>query len=104
MYIYQINVKTLWTDQCYTCYRLWEFFVKITEEKEKTLIITTHYIEEARHSHTVCHVCTYKQIQYIHFVDDFFDSELTNNLQSSEPEVLMSLGVSQLAHISCSEG
>ncbi|KAG8305855.1 hypothetical protein J6590_060211 [Homalodisca vitripennis] len=33
--------------------RLWEYFVEITVQENKTIIITTHYIEEARQSHKI---------------------------------------------------
>ena len=32
---------------------IWDYLVKITEEEKKTIIITTHYIEEAKQAHTV---------------------------------------------------
>lgn len=32
---------------------IWDYLVKITEEEKKTIIITTHYIEEARQAHSV---------------------------------------------------
>lgn len=33
---------------------IWNHLVHITKAGQKTVIITTHYIEEARQAHTVC--------------------------------------------------
>jgi len=32
---------------------LWDYFIKITEQEDKTVIITTHYLEEAKQAHNV---------------------------------------------------
>lgn len=34
---------------------IWNHLVQITKDTNKTVIITTHYIEEARQAHTVSH-------------------------------------------------
>jgi len=34
-------------------YSIWNHLVQITKDGNKTVIITTHYIEEARQAHTV---------------------------------------------------
>lgn len=33
---------------------IWNHLIQITKDGNKTVIITTHYIEEARQAHTVC--------------------------------------------------
>ncbi|RZF39357.1 hypothetical protein LSTR_LSTR000878 [Laodelphax striatellus] len=35
------------------CESIWKYFIQITDVEHKTIIITTHYIEEARNSHTI---------------------------------------------------
>ncbi|XP_075225710.1 ABC transporter G family member 23-like [Lycorma delicatula] len=35
------------------CHNIWKYFLKITKEECKTIIITTHYIEEAKNSHMI---------------------------------------------------
>ncbi|XP_039285174.1 ABC transporter G family member 23-like [Nilaparvata lugens] len=35
------------------CESIWKYFIHITDVEHKTIIITTHYIEEARNSHTI---------------------------------------------------
>lgn len=38
----------------YICFAsIWNHLVQITKDGHKTVIITTHYIEEARQAHTV---------------------------------------------------
>jgi len=39
---------------CWSC-SIWNHLVQITKDGNKTVIITTHYIEEARQAHTVRH-------------------------------------------------
>lgn len=36
---------------------IWNHLVQITKDGNKTVIITTHYIEEARQAHTVSDIC-----------------------------------------------
>ncbi|XP_039285558.1 ABC transporter G family member 23-like [Nilaparvata lugens] len=35
------------------CESIWKYFIEITNVDHKTIIITTHYIEEARNAHTI---------------------------------------------------
>lgn len=35
------------------CHNIWNYLVKVASEEKKTIIITTHYIEEAKQSHTI---------------------------------------------------
>ena len=43
---------------CYNpAYRIWEHLMELTLTANFTIIITTHYIEEARQAHTVIIVC-----------------------------------------------
>ena len=37
----------------YVCYRIWSHLLEITSTGETTVIVTTHYIEEARQAHMV---------------------------------------------------
>ena len=32
---------------------LWDYFIKITKEEKKTVLVTTHYIEEAKQADMV---------------------------------------------------
>lgn len=36
------------------CFRIWQFLVETTRTSKLAVIITTHYIEEARQANTVC--------------------------------------------------
>lgn len=37
----------------FSAFSIWNHLVQITKDGNKTVIITTHYIEEARQAHTV---------------------------------------------------
>lgn len=39
--------------QPYFCCSIWQHLVDLTERQHKTIVITTHYIEEARQAHMV---------------------------------------------------
>ena len=43
---------------------IWNHLVQITKDGNKTVIITTHYIEEARQAHAVSDVC-FKLIDFM---------------------------------------
>ena len=45
------------------CFRIWNHLVCLSSKYGRTVIVTTHYIEEARQAHTVC--------AELYFVDDF---------------------------------
>ena len=40
-------------DNCYGCYSVWQYIEELTVAKECTVVITTHYIDEARRANTV---------------------------------------------------
>lgn len=57
---------------------IWNHLVQITKDGNKTVIITTHYIEEARQAHTVRFIYDFKMIKCYnrHFVVlDWFDAQ-----------------------------
>lgn len=49
---------------------IWKHLVQITKDGNKTVIITTHYIEEARQAHTVSKI--YHFASFIHDISTFF--------------------------------
>ena len=38
---------------CVMAYRIWKYLAGLTSSQQSTVIITTHYIEEAKMAHTV---------------------------------------------------
>lgn len=48
------------------CFSIWNHLVQITKDGNKTVIITTHYIEEARQAHTVSIRTTSSRCCYWH--------------------------------------
>lgn len=50
-YSHSISSHRLLTD---LCFRIWQFLVETTRTSKLAVIITTHYIEEARQANTVC--------------------------------------------------
>lgn len=46
---------------------IWNHLVQITKDGNKTVIITTHYIEEARQAHTVSFFKTFFRLCFIQF-------------------------------------
>jgi ABC-type transporter Mla maintaining outer membrane lipid asymmetry ATPase subunit MlaF len=50
---------------------IWNHLVHITKAGQKTVIITTHYIEEARQAHTARNTRFYKNLIKV-LIDDFF--------------------------------
>jgi len=52
------------------CFRIWNYLVQLSSANNRTIILTTHYIEEARQSHRVlCLKNNQKEdLKYIYFV------------------------------------
>ena len=58
MDVTQITLTLLTTAFFSPLPRIWDYLVTITRDDHKTVIITTHYIEEARQAHTVSAIST----------------------------------------------
>jgi ABC-type multidrug transport system, ATPase component len=48
---------------------IWNHLVQITKDGNKTVIITTHYIEEARQAHCVSNFYVSKQMPYYYLYE-----------------------------------
>lgn len=49
-------------------FRIWAEFTKMAEQQNKTIIITTHYIEEASQANAVSvYTCKLKHVGYLIF-------------------------------------